>query len=362
MTWFDWIVAFADERTVLESSALAVGSSISALFYFLYRRSEAKAKKVDDALALEVGSDLASIVRDAPFSCLQYVAINGRVASTKTFLTCQANNEIKGVVWKKVTTEHKDVWSKYGRTWQNADREISSYEDSIPFELIGDDQTASVNVIEPFQSSWFGDSMDVVHERFNPASESMMQSIVGFVSGDRLKGFTDTESMLRLGTKLCAIGELAYEDRTLKIRPPAEGDYIISKFTQKEIVSKMRGKATFWKVLALLLGAASLTGLYFMIRRLKARYEEMKKEQRIRDELNEIRQQRTAVSGRLNRDSTQNNDQELCLICLTNPRECVLLDCGHICLCVDCLEALPSPKECPVCRSRVARTVPLFHA
>ena len=35
-------------------------------------------------------------------------------------------------------------------------------------------------------------------------------------------------------------------------------------------------------------------------------------------------------------DPTNNTENSTCVICLTNPRELVLLDCGHVCLCMDC--------------------------
>jgi hypothetical protein len=34
------------------------------------------------------------------------------------------------------------------------------------------------------------------------------------------------------------------------------------------------------------------------------------------------------------------SENSSCVICLTNPRELVLLDCGHVCLCMDCFGKL----------------------
>lgn len=53
-------------------------------------------------------------------------------------------------------------------------------------------------------------------------------------------------------------------------------------------------------------------------------------------------------------------DQLKCVVCLTNEREVVLLNCGHVCVCGDCAFALPEPKKCPVCRERVERFVTTF--
>ena len=112
-----------------------------------------------------------------------------------------------------------------------------------------------------------------------------------------------------------------------------------------------------FKILAFLLAAASMSVIY-----LRRHYKELKEEQRAHDELNEVRQQRTIVASRLNREKLISEGQESCIICLTHPRECVLLDCGHVCVCVDCFENLPTPRQCPVCRSPVVRTVALYFA
>lgn len=40
------------------------------------------------------------------------------------------------------------------------------------------------------------------------------------------------------------------------------------------------------------------------------------------------------------------SDEELCKICFDNRSNAVLLECGHLCACIDCAKQL---KECPVC-------------
>jgi len=354
-----------DERTILEASAFAVGSSVSALLYFIHSRYESKSRKVKDAPALELDQNFAALVQEAPHSYLPYVAINGDVTTSVEPISCHANRNIRGVAWKKTTTEHKDVWARHSHIWLNETREVTSVSDAIPFELKGSQRDAPfVAVVDPLQSAWFDESIEVAHEEFVPAQTSTVESLVGFVSGDKLKGYTHTEKMLKLGTRLCAIGEVVFEDNMLKIRAPTAklGPFVVSKLCQEEIVSQIKNKSTAWKVLAFLMGAASLTALYFIVRRLRSKYVALRERHRLEEEMAEIRNQRTRQAGRLNRDNAQNGNQERCVVCLANPRECVILDCGHICICVDCLDELPTPKVCPVCRSKVVKTVPLYNA
>ncbi|KAF7459143.1 RING domain protein [Cryptosporidium felis] len=49
---------------------------------------------------------------------------------------------------------------------------------------------------------------------------------------------------------------------------------------------------------------------------------------------------------------------ELCVICLTNHREAILLPCRHACLCSECSKTLfKNVQECPICRSNVYSVV-----
>uniref|UniRef100_A0A669ERL5 RING-type domain-containing protein n=1 Tax=Oreochromis niloticus TaxID=8128 RepID=A0A669ERL5_ORENI len=49
----------------------------------------------------------------------------------------------------------------------------------------------------------------------------------------------------------------------------------------------------------------------------------------------------------------------MCVICLNQPCICVLLDCGHVCCCHTCYQALPQ-QYCPICRQRIVRVLPLY--
>jgi len=53
------------------------------------------------------------------------------------------------------------------------------------------------------------------------------------------------------------------------------------------------------------------------------------------------------------------NDSELCKICMDNPVDCVMLECGHMCTCTTCGKQM---AECPICRQYVVRVVRTFKA
>lgn len=63
-------------------------------------------------------------------------------------------------------------------------------------------------------------------------------------------------------------------------------------------------------------------------------------------------------------DASTSNDMDdaeggECVICLTNPKDVVILHCRHVCLCASCAAITSSTWsfQCPVCRGRVAAMV-----
>ena len=55
------------------------------------------------------------------------------------------------------------------------------------------------------------------------------------------------------------------------------------------------------------------------------------------------------------------DDNLLCKVCVESTINCVLLECGHYCLCLTCAETIKrSTKECPICRQPIIRIVHTF--
>lgn len=46
-------------------------------------------------------------------------------------------------------------------------------------------------------------------------------------------------------------------------------------------------------------------------------------------------------------------DDKNCVICMEKARDCVVVPCGHTGCCHECMEDLPAPKLCPICRVEV---------
>uniref|UniRef100_A0A7S1IH09 RING-type domain-containing protein n=1 Tax=Eutreptiella gymnastica TaxID=73025 RepID=A0A7S1IH09_9EUGL len=49
---------------------------------------------------------------------------------------------------------------------------------------------------------------------------------------------------------------------------------------------------------------------------------------------------------------------DLCVVCITNPRDTMAMPCRHMCLCSECAEELRmQTTKCPICRTRIERLV-----
>lgn len=77
------------------------------------------------------------------------------------------------------------------------------------------------------------------------------------------------------------------------------------------------------------------------------RYLKDKEEQRLANELRKSLEESRKERRQRVRDKDLREDQ-LCVVCRTNPREIILLPCGHVCLCEDCSVDIAS--DCPICR------------
>ena len=52
-------------------------------------------------------------------------------------------------------------------------------------------------------------------------------------------------------------------------------------------------------------------------------------------------------------------DSELCNICMVNPIDCLILECGHMSTCLICAKEL---FKCPICRQQISRIVKAFRS
>lgn len=57
-------------------------------------------------------------------------------------------------------------------------------------------------------------------------------------------------------------------------------------------------------------------------------------------------------------DNQQFKDEDLCVICMENRINCVILRCGHLAICTNCGKSL---TKCPICQQNISEIVQTFH-
>ncbi|XP_077996229.1 mitochondrial ubiquitin ligase activator of NFKB 1-like [Glandiceps talaboti] len=328
------------------------GTAATALTWYLCRGKQQSIDTIKAAPTLKIDANLKNIIGEAPNQSLPYVAIEGEAKPIGQTLKSEYVAGMVGLIQTLIVKEHKTEWSKSTRVWQDTDRFIQNTTRHVPFCLEG--EQASVDVDQPLDAS--GLNLETIYDKFAPIEASLGQSIVNWATGEKTKGYEEIEKILPVGTMLTGLGKLTLENERLQLGPPTEqGDYMLSTLSRSQIVKGMDARLRIWKTFMYIFGATTAIITLAYLWKWVKKYRERRIMQQQMEEFRQ-HQRRGATEG----EDNENPNASVCVVCLTNPREVVILNCGHICACSNCVEAL-RPPHCPICRQRIARTIPVFH-
>ncbi|KAJ7324702.1 hypothetical protein JRQ81_017722 [Phrynocephalus forsythii] len=273
-------------------------------------------------------------------------------------LTSPYHKELQGVIERLVLKEHRLIWNSLARSWTDSERVVLEQVHTVPFVLTAPGQRGlgPVSVDSPLDAVEL--PLETVYERFQQTSHGFKDLLSHYLSGEKPKGFLETEEMLLVGSSLTGIGELALRpDGSLHLQPPSDGTaYFLRLGDWQTLLADLQSASNFWKWAALVCGLVSAAavlhalGRAYQHRRLKREKEAQRREY-----------EGLLGQGRPPLDLAEEPPENACVICLTNLRECVLLPCGHVCCCFRCFQALPN-RTCPICRGAIERVVPLYQA
>uniref|UniRef100_UPI00398E4E3D mitochondrial ubiquitin ligase activator of NFKB 1 n=1 Tax=Pristiophorus japonicus TaxID=55135 RepID=UPI00398E4E3D len=338
---------------------LGLGLGLTAFGLFRYRRHRAAARSLQEAPKFPLDEDLKTVLLHTPGKCLPYAVIEGLVMSVKETLNSQFVDGCKGVIQRLVLQEHKMVWNRTTHLWNDCERIIHQRTNTVPFNLVPADgnPNISVRVIKPLESSEL--DLETVYEKFHPAVQTFTDILGHYISGERPKGIRETEEMLRDGDIVTGVGELVLDNNCIKLQPPKQGlQYYLSRLDFESLVRKQESRVKLWKILTLVFGITTCATLFFILRRQYKRYKMEWEQSRLQREMLAVKNQRLQELNLTEGEVPHN----ACAICLTRERSCVFLECGHVCSCADCYEALPIPRKCPICRNIISRIVPLYNS
>uniref|UniRef100_A0A8C9F3K0 RING-type E3 ubiquitin transferase n=1 Tax=Pavo cristatus TaxID=9049 RepID=A0A8C9F3K0_PAVCR len=330
-----------DAPPITPVELLCLGSSLafSGLFYYLYRKKARVVARIQVAcftvpLPPPRPLSLLHLVSAADGRCLPYVALEGIVLPAKAALSSHYHGGMQGVIQKLLLKEHRLIWNRPG-----LHRRVYT----VPFLLASPDAEAvtQVSVESPLRAVCL--PLEMVYERFQQPAHGFRDLLGHYLSGEKPKGILETEEMLRVGAGLTGIGELAlHPDGSLHLQPPAqEGEYFLCLGDWQTVLAELESARGFWKGAAMLCAVVGLAVLLHTLCR-AMRHKHQDKEPEVEEDGDE-------------------GLEDSCVVCLTRPRECVLLGCGHICCCFRCFQALPT-RLCPICRGPIDRVVPLYQA
>lgn len=341
--------------------AIGLDALIALGLYKLYKSSNRDADAVKEAQLFEIGPNLIEKLESD--GTLNYVCVEGLVHATGKVLRSHYGDS-EGVIQNKSLVEHKSI--KRSGIWSDEKKEIRDILDSVPFFLKSDIADEKVHVIDPTSADYLMDDLTVTYDNYKPNENSVFKTITDRIYGEMIKGYHEVEKMLVTGTHLLGIGKVVLDGNKIKLMPSSDGRYILTKLSKEEIIKNLERKAAlsniFFKIFLVVGGALTTYLLYIFFKKWKSKREH----ERLLNEVRLARAARTATRNQregIERNIDQDDgsfDPSQCVICLSNPREVVLLNCGHVCLCVDCVGQLPEPRLCPICRQEVVRYVQTY--
>ncbi|XP_029013155.1 mitochondrial ubiquitin ligase activator of NFKB 1 [Betta splendens] len=338
---------------------LATSSALTAIFYSIYRNRSTTVARLKEAKKVSIDKELKGILSETPGRCIPYAVIEGVVRTVKETLSSQFVDNCKGVIERLTLKEEKMVWNRTTHIWNSTEKVIHQRTNTVPFGLGSHDEdvTATVRVIRPLDAAEL--DLETTYENFHPTVQSLSSVIGHFISGERPKGIHETEEMLRLGESVTGVGELVLDNNLIKLQPPKQDlHYFLTRLDYESLLRKQGSAVKVWRILTIVFGVTACSTLLYILWKRYLQHKQSKKE---RSTLEEFKEQQKKRMRELNIEESSVSPSS-CSVCLSRERSCVFLECGHVCSCTQCYEALPVPKKCPICRATIDRAVPLYNS
>ncbi|KAJ9592280.1 hypothetical protein L9F63_001176 [Diploptera punctata] len=326
-----------------EILALGVDSILFGICCRLYLKQNNAIKGVQNAEVMDMKPGLEDIVYSQSQHKLPYVAIRGSVKAIGTPITSVNNQNITGTIQKLSLKEHIVARGSAGY-WADQERVIQQVYNSVPFVL--QNSQTSVEVLDALRSDIL--DLETIADHFEPSNPSAFDHIWGFFCV-RQRGVQRTEEMLREGTYVTGIGELSSSGDGLKLQVPSNGSpFYLTALPISSLVRKLDDQRRIYRLLTIIFGGVGLVIFGIM-----ARHWWRERIRRMQEDLSK-RQLEASRKERRKRVRDKNvPDSQRCVVCNVNPREIILLPCGHVCICEDCSEGITN--ECPVCRAKIEK-------
>ncbi|XP_063221472.1 mitochondrial E3 ubiquitin protein ligase 1-like [Bacillus rossius redtenbacheri] len=325
-----------------EAIALGIDGLIFGICCKVYLRNKNALRAVEQAPVYDVSSKLEDILDQQADKKFPYVVVRGKVKAIGPPIRSQNSPEVYGVVQKVSLKEHLTARNSAG-FWSDREQTIQENYKCTPFELesISTADWGSVEVVEPLEANIL--DLDTIVDRFEPTNNTFIKDLASFFVGVHQRGLENKEEMLQVGTILTGIGELGRlgADSRLSLMPPRDGrPYYLTTMPVTSLVRSLDDQMRTYRVLMVVFGVAGAVILSLLLRRW------WRERAKHRSEAAQRKERRRGA-----RSTEGLTESQLCVVCCANPRETILVPCGHVCICEDCSESIVD--ACPVCRTAI---------
>eukprot|EP00096_Caligus_rogercresseyi_P012396 TRINITY_DN5177_c0_g1_i1.p1 TRINITY_DN5177_c0_g1~~TRINITY_DN5177_c0_g1_i1.p1 ORF type:complete len:371 (-),score=79.62 TRINITY_DN5177_c0_g1_i1:140-1252(-) len=352
---------------ITELICLGVDSIVCTCLYLSYREKAKTLQELQSAPILKLNSSLLSEIKskgiasdDGESIAISYAFIRGLVEADKVPLDSIYRPELSGVLRISTILEHSKTMAMSG-FWLDDAKVVSQTLDSVPFSLkesLGLWESVRVSIEEPTRLSRV--DTDMIYDKFMAHEGNLASYLFSWLSGNVSKGIQLTEEMLFPDQRMTAVGEVILDKNSnqVSLRPPSflSRSYILTKDSPQTLIEEYSSSANVTKWALIIFGGVGISIASFGLYRFYKKWLEEKKKANV---LREIRR---------SREDNASNGQDIsiesaCVICCSQRREVIILNCGHISLCYDCGEEIQRRNlPCPICRSKITRITPIYLA
>lgn len=207
-----------------------------------------------------------------------------------------------------------------------------------PFSLCNSKSRIRVSVHNPLTAH--DHKLSTIYDTYESVSDKAADKMLGFLTGYQVIGIQTVEKMLLPDTKLTAIGQAVLHDGQIQIEAPKGGmKYFLTRNSIDSLIESEESRAFVWKVVSIIfLGIGGILCCVWLRNYYKKYFAELEYQ-------------------RLQTENYFTDDERSCVVCFTNPKDIVLIPCGHVCACKYCLEQV---TNCPICRKAIDRKIPIF--
>jgi E3 ubiquitin-protein ligase MUL1 len=264
------------------------------------------------------------------------------------------------------------VWREARKEWEPRTQSILNHMNVAEVDLAAADTPAVIRISSVGLRAALSESdLSVRSHSVEPAPMSASYAVADYLQGFRIVSTETIERVLPVGTVLTVVGALvppAIPGQPPMIHSAPEFALQVSRYGIDKLIASEASSARLLDVSATLCGtlAAGLV-IRWLWRRWRLSHpapahpwtefflwplEAL--------DTDSAPHENGDVLPRASTPETPSGDipvEQACCVCMVRPRQVILLDCGHVCVCTHCAPAL---NTCPYCRAVVLRRVRAF--